>query len=221
MQDNLLTLRIDNLIHRLVYILLFLVFGTSSNLLADGTMKRPSCHKQYREHHIGLFYAPAYQFGSGYVHKISLSYQRRETSCKTKIGDPSKNIFWFDINPTFKKLGYSRSFQLDNYFYRFADPKFDKKYPFYAKLIDATQLDGGIGYQFGDETKNRLIYRITPRLDFRFFKNILEVGPYYNIDLSIRKERFQHEFGLKLGFHFGIRKEVSPSSHFRKDLYTD
>ena len=175
----------------------------------------PACHKSFMEHHFGLNYGLGYGLRNGLVHKFSLGYQRELVNCNKKIHEPSKNLFWFDYSPTIKKFGYSRVFQLEDYFYTRARNNFDRKYEFWGKIVHATQLETGIGINRSEDQKGLFIFRLSPKLDFRI-KDRFEISPFYLIDLSIRKPRFRQEMGLKLGFHFGLRKERGPHSNLMK-----
>lgn len=195
----------------------FLIFFATSGVKADVIDREPACHKSYAEHHVGLSYGLGYNLNKGLIHKFALGYQRERVKCNTLITDPSKNLLWFDLAPgtgDFRKFGYSRTFRLANYFYRYAPHQFDRKYEFWGKIVQATVLEAGIGRgRFGtrDEKPRKTFLRLSPSLDFRFWDR-LQVSPYYSMDLSFRKRRFHHEAGVRVGFHFGIRNEKSPGS---------
>ena len=196
---------------RLKSILLFISLLSVGALHADYTKREPACHKSYAEHHIGLNYGVGFNLNKGLIHKFALGYQRELVHCNSLIKDPSKNLFWFDLAPgkgNFRKFGYSRTFQLEDYFYYRAPKNFDRKYEFWGKIVHATVLEAGIGreryeeeFDEGgddeeDDIKRKTIFRFSPSLDFRFWDR-LQVSPYYSMDLSFRKKRFHHEAGIK------------------------
>jgi len=182
------------------------------------TKREPACNKNYREHHIGVNYGMGYNLKKGVIQKFALGYQRERVNCNSFIKDPSKNLLWFDWAPgagKFRKYGYSRTFQLEDFFYYHATNNFDRKYVFWGKIVHATVFEAGLGrghFDNNDEKRRKMFLRFSPSLDFRFWDRF-QVSPFYSMDLSIRKRRFHHEAGVKLGVHFGIRREKSPHSY--------
>lgn len=205
----------------LIFISLLLL--TFAKAKADDFKREPAGHKTYAEHHLGLSYGLGYNLNKGLIHKFTLGYQRELVGLNSLIKDPSKNLLWFEIAPgkgDFRKFGYSRTFQLEDYFYWWAPKKFDKKYELWGKIVHATVLEAGLGRgRFGQDfperdaiAQRKTFMRLSPSLDFRFWDR-LQVGPYYLMDLAIKKRRFYHEAGIKIGFHFGIRNEKSPGNY--------